>query len=332
MPLRWPSRPTPPHGGRAECRQTQNPQNRPNLDHATDLAVYAGWAPGEDTGPRGLSPDDPRGVPRQWVTSLSGFASVLDVRSLGADDSLKAGGVRLGLMRLVPMLASCLMLAACGSSAPSGGSGSSGGGSSSGGGPALGKSESGVATYYAATGDGACLFGPSPNDLNVAAMNVGEWAGSAVCGECVTVTGPKGAVTVRIVDQCPDCEVGHLDLSQQAFAQIADVSAGRVPITWQVVACNVSGNISYHLKDGSSQYWTAIQVRNSRLPVANLEYMQGGAWADIPRLDYDYFVAGGGVGPGGYQVRVTAIDGQTLEDMLPAVVASATVPGSGQFH
>src|SRR5262249_2810433 len=64
--------------------------------------------------------------------------------------------------------------------------------------------EHGIATYYAATGDGACLFGPSPGDLMVAAMDAPEYDYAAVCGEYVHVTGPKGAVTVRIVDLCPE--------------------------------------------------------------------------------------------------------------------------------
>jgi expansin (peptidoglycan-binding protein) len=38
------------------------------------------------------------------------------------------------------------------------------------------------------------------------------------------------------------------------------------------------------------------------------------------------------VGPGSYQVRITALDGQTLEDTLPPVIASTTASGSGQFH
>ena len=46
----------------------------------------------------------------------------------------------------------------------------------------------GIATYYAATGDGACLFGPSPGDLMVAAMNAPEYDHAAVCGEYVSVT------------------------------------------------------------------------------------------------------------------------------------------------
>jgi expansin (peptidoglycan-binding protein) len=163
-------------------------------------------------------------------------------------------------------------------------------------------------------------------------MDAPEWNGSGVCGECVAVTGPNGSVTVRIVDECADCETGHLDLSQQAFAQIADVSAGNVAISWQVVACDVTGNVAYQIKVGSSQYWTAIQVRNSRLPVTKLEWMQNGAWTDVARADYDYFVVASGVGTGSYQVRITAVDGQTLVDTLPPVQPDVVVNGSGQFQ
>jgi expansin (peptidoglycan-binding protein) len=95
---------------------------------------------------------------------------------------------------------------------------------------------SGEATYYAADGTGACGFKASPNDLNVAAMNKSQY-GKSWCGQCVLVAGPKGTVKVRIVDLCPGCAHGDLDLSEQAFTAIASLSAGRVKITWHVVAC-----------------------------------------------------------------------------------------------
>jgi expansin (peptidoglycan-binding protein) len=198
--------------------------------------------------------------------------------------------------------------------------------------PPLGQPENGRATYYAADGSGNCGYDPSPNDLDVAAMDASEWNGSAVCGECVAITGPKGAVTVRIVDQCPDCEQGHLDLSQSAFAKIADVSAGNVPITWKVVACDVQGPVQYFIKDGSSQYWTAIQVRNSKYAISKLEWKTGaGTYTDVTRADYNYFVVDQGVGAGTYAVRITSSTGATLEDTMPAVVASTTVNGAAQF-
>jgi expansin (peptidoglycan-binding protein) len=193
--------------------------------------------------------------------------------------------------------------------------------------------QSGVATYYNADGTGACSFDASPNDLNVAAMNMPQFAGSAVCGECVAVTGPRGMVTVRIVDLCPGCEAGHLDLSQSAFAQIADLSAGRVPITWTVQSCAVQGPIQYRFKEGSSQYWTAIQVRNSRLPIAKLEWQKAGAWLEVPRQTYNYFVQASGVGTGAVALRVTASDGQELVDTITGgVQAAAVVSGAAQFH
>jgi|GEM_PF-2223446 len=97
-------------------------------------------------------------------------------------------------------------------------------------------SYSGEATYYAADGTGACGGKSSPNDLNVAAMNKSQYKKSW-CGQCVLVTGPKGSVKVRIVDLCPGCAHGDLDLSEESFTAIASLSAGRVKITWHVVAC-----------------------------------------------------------------------------------------------
>src|SRR5262249_7805271 len=173
----------------------------------------------------------------------------------------------------------------------------------------------------------------TPNDLDVAAIDMREWNGSAPCGECAAVTGPKGSVTVRIVDLCPGCEHGHLDLSMEAFAKIADVSAGRVAIVWQVVPCDVSGPIAYRYKEGSSQYWTALQVRNARWAVSNLEVQLNGAWSAVPRADYNYFVDANGVGTtSGFSVRVTAADGQQLVDDLPPVSSGTVVNGASQFQ
>ena len=114
--------------------------------------------------------------------------------------------------------------------------GSSGGGSDASRDAAGSVDYSGEATYYAADGTGACGLKASPNDLLVAAMNKSQYSKSR-CGQCVLVTGPKGTVKVRIVDLCPGCANGDLDLSEQAFAAIASLSAGRVKITWHVVTC-----------------------------------------------------------------------------------------------
>jgi expansin len=243
---------------------------------------------------------------------------------------------------------SIVTLAACSSSddpggssagSSSGSSGSSGSSSSSGSDPGSSsgsvfssEQHTGIATYYDATGDGSCSFGTS-SDLDVAAFDFPEFAKSASCGSCVAVSGPKGAVTVRIVDSCPGCEDHHLDLSKSAFAKIADLQAGRVPITYQTVACKVSGPMAYQFKDGSHQFWTAIQVRNHRLPIAKLEAKKNGAFVELKRSDYNYFIDDQGLKDDPIALRITAADGQVVTDSMPGAKdhGGQEYPGVVQF-
>jgi expansin (peptidoglycan-binding protein) len=190
----------------------------------------------------------------------------------------------------------------------------------------------GIATYYDADGSGACMFDPSPNDLMVAAMNGVEYNHAAYCGAFVQVNGAKGTIIVRIVDLCPECLAGHLDLSREAFALIDDLPLGRVPITWRVVSPVVTGPIAYHFKDGSNQWWTAVQIRNHRNPIAKFEYWTNNQWVAVPRTDYNYFVqTNPGMGPGPYTFRVTDMYSNTLIDSGIPHVENGTVNGTGQF-
>lgn len=192
---------------------------------------------------------------------------------------------------------------------------------------------SGEATFYGATGEGHCSFDASPQDLRVAAMNHADYANSAMCGAYVAVSGPKGKVTVRITDECPECPRGHIDLSESAFARIADPVAGRVPVTWQVVPGPVQGPVQYRYKEGSSIWWTAIQVRNHRRPITKLEIRPTGSsqWMAVKREPYNYFVYPSAIAAGALQVRITAEGGAVLVDTLPEPRGGLLVQGRAQF-
>lgn len=189
----------------------------------------------------------------------------------------------------------------------------------------------GEGTYYAADGSGNCSFDPSPGDLMVAAMNQTDYAGSAVCGACIAAEGPKGSVTVRIVDRCPECAPGDVDFSEQAFARIADLAAGRVAISWRFVPCDVDGPVRYRFKDGSSPFWVAIQVRSHRHAIASLEAQVGGAWRSLPRETYNYFIAEGGLGAGPLALRVTDVHGQVIADDAVPLGDDVEAAGDAQF-
>lgn len=198
----------------------------------------------------------------------------------------------------------------------------------------IGALRSGEGTYHVGTdGSGACEYGASPDNLMVAAINGPEYLASAACGTFIRATGPKGTVTVRIVDYCPECKAGDIDFSVEAFAKIATAPPGRIPISWQVVPGDIDGPIRLRYREGSSRSWVAIQVRNHRLPITKLEVLPNGEsdWRDAPRQSWNYFVVQGKVASGPIRVRVTAIDGQTLEEILPEPQGALEIDGRGQF-
>lgn len=198
--------------------------------------------------------------------------------------------------------------------------------------PTLG-THTGDATFYSfADGSGNCLFDPTPNDLMIGAMNQTDYAGSAICGACLSLTGPNANIFIRIVDRCPECKPGDIDLSPLAFSKIADTSLGRVKISWHLITCNITGPIVYHFMDASSQWWTAVQIRNYRYPIMSVEYLTGGgSFKDINRESYNYFVEPNGMGPGPYTFRVTDMFGHVLVDTGVVLNIGGDVPGRGQF-
>ncbi|KAK9761624.1 hypothetical protein K7432_013343 [Basidiobolus ranarum] len=101
---------------------------------------------------------------------------------------------------------------------------------------------SGDATYYD-PGLGACEVVSGPTEL-IAALNAPQFGlyprpmNSPACSSCALVQGPRGSVKVKIVDKCPSCKHGDLDLSPAAFDRIADQVQGRVTVTWNYVSCD----------------------------------------------------------------------------------------------
>ena len=192
----------------------------------------------------------------------------------------------------------------------------------------------GEATFYDANGTGSCSFDASPEDMMIAAISHVDYGMANYCGAYVEAFGPSGSVVVRIVDMCPDagCRQGHLDMSREAFAKIADPILGRVNITWRVVSPALNGPIAYHFKDGSNQWWTAVQIRNHRNPIAKFEYQNdAGAWIEASRVSYNFFIEPNGMGAGPYTFRVTDVYGNVLSDSGIVGGDNVTRAGSGQF-
>lgn len=141
-----------------------------------------------------------------------------------------------------------------------------------------------VTTYGSVTAKetslgGACNYGQT-NIQYYAAIHVnvspgddkGPWDGGAACGGCVHVRArtPEGwkEVTVRITDRCPDANCG-VDLGGAPAADIMGNRVGRYSGEWEFVSCEgVDGvwgdSTSIWVKEGASEFWSIIQVRNPK--------------------------------------------------------------------
>ena len=126
---------------------------------------------------------------------------------------------------------------------------------------------------------GACNYGQT-NIQYYAAIHVnvspgdgkGPWQGGSACGGCVHVKAktPDGwkEVTVRITDRCPDANCG-VDLGGAPASDIMGILVGRYYGEWEFVSCEgVDGvwgdSTSLWVKEGASEHWSVVQVRNPK--------------------------------------------------------------------
>jgi expansin len=195
---------------------------------------------------------------------------------------------------------------------------------------------SGEATHYVLTpGDGNCSYPGLPNGGLFVALSPSEYAGSAACGSFVEVTGPDGSVTAEVVDQCPPCQAGHVDLSEQAFERIAPLAAGEVPVTYHtIVDPPLAGPLSVLVKTGSNPYYLALLPIGAGNALASVQVSSAAhGWQPLTRTSYGYWLATAGAGAGPFTVRLTDSAGHqatlTGITLSPGVVQPTSVPMYG---
>ncbi|MFI2712006.1 expansin EXLX1 family cellulose-binding protein [Micromonospora sp. NPDC018662] len=192
--------------------------------------------------------------------------------------------------------------------------------------PVGGVAHTGKATFYDSKGAGGnCSRPAAPANRLYVALGPSEYAAGASCGGFLDVTGPRGTVRVLVMDQCPECAPGHLDLSAEAFARIAEPVQGVVQVSYRaVVDPPLPGPLTFRLKEGASQWWFAVLVGDHGNPLRSVEVRQGGSWRAAAREDYNYWLIPSGAGPGPYSIRVTDVYGHRVTAtgvrMLPGQV------------
>jgi expansin (peptidoglycan-binding protein) len=144
-----------------------------------------------------------------------------------------------------------------------------------------------------------------------------RYQAGAACGAYLDITGPLGSVQAEIVDHCPGCTVGQLDLSRAAFARIQPLASGTAAVSYQLARDpQLPGPVAVRVGPGSGLSSLTIQVVNHGNPLAGVQVAaqqgltgqgtaQHGPWTSLTLRPDGYWVAASGAGAGPFDIRIT---------------------------
>ena len=164
--------------------------------------------------------------------------------------------------------------------------------------------------------------------VGIAAINRLQFDGSEASGAFLQVSGPEqiaGAdpIVVQVFDQLPDRDDG-LDLSPEAFDQIADPVDGIVDIDFQLISpgddfrtpfgFTIGQGIVAEGIEGSNPFFAAVRFNNHRHPIESVELLgEDGSRTNFTRGSDNRFELDGGFPINGAQdLEVTDIFGQEV--------------------
>lgn len=194
----------------------------------------------------------------------------------------------------------------------------------------------GDGTYYGGGYVGGCaMLDPVSTDYWIVAMNLDDYNDAQLAGAYLEVTGELGTINMLVTDLLPEGKKGDLDLYVDAFPLIAPKEKGRVPVSWKIIPLDTAENapVCYKWKEGTTEFWCGVQVRNHRYPITKLEYLnENGEFVEIKRRPYNYFESME-MGKGPFTFRITDIYGQVIidENIPLSTDDSVIIEGHVQF-
>ena len=195
----------------------------------------------------------------------------------------------------------------------------------------LGENNQGRATFTNTDGVlGNSGFDPLTGSaaVGIAAINIAQWEGSEASGAFIQVSGPEtraggDPIVVQVYDLLPDRADG-LDLSREAFDQIADPVDGIVDIDYELISPGDDFRTPYGFTigqgivaegiEGTNPFFAAVRFNNHRHPIESVELIgDDGSRTDFSRGSDNRFVLDGGFPINGAQdLEVTDIFGQEV--------------------
>ncbi|KAK8078535.1 hypothetical protein PG996_004705 [Apiospora saccharicola] len=194
----------------------------------------------------------------------------------------------------------------------------------------------GTSTFYGGNlQGGTCSFSTYalPSGIYGTAFSGSAWDSGAKCGACLEVTAKGKTIKVMVVDQCPECVPGHLDLFENAWKALSPDSSDPMTTSWTEVECGITSPLVLHNKSGTSSHWFSMQVVNANEAVTKLEVSTDGGktWQGTKRQPYNFFENSSGFGATTQSIRVTSASGKTVTVDNVGVESDSQIKASSNF-
>jgi len=165
------------------------------------------------------------------------------------------------------------------------------------------------------------LYGPYlmglSNQLSLDKLSAGA---GQLCDVCAELTANGQTLIAHVVTYGDETGPNDIDVSVEVDSVLH--GATNRTLTWRFVTCPTTHPIYYTFdgREWSNTWYFRVWIRNARVPVAKVEYqLAGKAWTAMNGQDDGAWEVDSKDFSAGFSLRVTALDGQTVEDAIPGI-------------
>ncbi|MBU1238561.1 hypothetical protein KKF84_20105 [Myxococcota bacterium] len=154
------------------------------------------------------------------------------------------------------------------------------------------------------------------------------------CDACILIETAQGkSIVARVVTYGTEQDPGDIDVSPSVYETI-NLDEWPRTMTWQFTACPDTGPLYYEFQTEANIWWTSLWVRNPRVPIEKVEVKSAnhGDYVELRRGSDGTLTDDSGFGEGPFTLRVTAIDGQEIEENFDGFEPGSLIMSNQQFE
>lgn len=158
--------------------------------------------------------------------------------------------------------------------------------------------------------------------------------GGGICDACILIETETGrSIVARLVTYGVENEAGDIDVSSSVYEALNQDEYPR-SMSWVFTNCPDTGPLQYEFQTEANAWWTSLWVRNPKVPITTVE-VKSANHADyftLRRETDGTLNDDGGFGEGAFTLRITAMDGQVIEDTFDGFEAGELISSTRQFQ